>query len=124
MISGPQLKIEIKRRGYTLRHVAAQLGIKEQSFGQMLKNDTVKKSTFEGIAKVLGVSASELNNAGDTITAKDHSMALKGSNTCDPRLLDIIQARDRQLEKFQEQLDKSQQHIDRLLSIVETMKGK
>lgn len=113
------MKAEIWRRGFTLRQVADRLGLTEQSFGQMLKKDKIKTSLIEAAAEVMEIPAEELAGSGDTISAKDHSLAFKGINTCDARLLDVIQSRDRQLDKFQEQLDKSQQHIDRLLSILE-----
>jgi hypothetical protein len=64
--------------------------------------------------------------SGDNIAAYDHSTAFKGNQICDHRLLDIIQARDRQIDKCQQQnekiqqlLEKSQEQIDRLIAIIE-----
>jgi transcriptional regulator with XRE-family HTH domain len=114
-MTGEQLKHEIKRRGYTLRSVAAVLGIAEQNLGRKLKGASVSTEVIEAAAQVMGVTVGELYNpsaAGDNIQADHNSTAFKGTYSCDTRLLGIIETRDRQL-------DKSQQQIDRLLAIIE-----
>lgn len=114
-MTGDQLKQEIWRRGYTLRAVAAHLGMAEQNLGRRLKADSVSTEVIEAAARVMGLTVGELYSGkpdGDNIQADHNSTAFKGTCTCDPRLLDIISARDRQL-------DKSQQQIDRLLAIIE-----
>ncbi len=124
-MTGLQLKHEIKRRGFTIRQIAASMGKSEQSFGRMLRQSgNVASIYIEKTAEAMGVPFSELFSSGDTITAHNHSMAFKGSNTCDTRLLDLIQARDKQIDKLQAQLDKSQKQIDRLLNIITTTKDK
>lgn len=123
-MTGEELKLEIKRRGCTIRQIALALGRSEQNFGRMLKtSESVSSAVIEKTAEIMGVPVSELYaKGGDTITAHDHSTAFKGTNNCDARLLEIIQTRDRQMEKYMTQMDKSQQQIDRLLAIIETMK--
>lgn len=96
------------------------------SYADVEKNDNPKARTVELMADILQCPIDELFDrevevsAGDNITADNNSTAFKGINTCDPRLLDIIQARDRQIDKAQQHLDKSQSQIDRLLAIVES----
>ena len=98
------------------------------SFHDILKNDNPKADTIERIADLLQCPIDVLFDrdrsytyeaAGDNITADNNSTAFKGTSTCDPRLLDIIQTRDRQLDKAQSQLDKAQSQIDRLLDVVQ-----
>lgn len=99
-MTGAQLKNEIKKRGYTLRSVADRMGMSEQSFGRMLKGDDVSSKLMEAAAEEMGISVADFYRTGEvTKIAND-----KGPS--DTRLLDIIQARDRQLDKCQEQLDK------------------
>lgn len=114
-MTGEQLKHEIKRRGYTLRSVAAELGKKEQNFGRMLKTDSVSTEVIEAAAHVMGLTVGELYGntmSGDSILADHNSTAFKGNYTCDPRLLDIIREKDKQIET-------NQQLISRLVSIIE-----
>ncbi len=98
------------------------------SFSDIKRNDNPKADTIERIADLLQCPIDELFDrdrsytyeaAGDNITADNNSTAFKGTSTCDPRLLDIIQTRDRQLDKAQSQLDKAQSQIDRLLDVVQ-----
>lgn len=98
------------------------------SFSDIIRNENPKAETIERIADLLQCPIDELFDrdhsytyeaSGDNITADNNSTAFKGTSTCDPRLLDIIQTRDRQLDKAQSQLDKAQSQIDRLLDVVQ-----
>ena len=95
-MTGAQLKYEIKKRGYTQKVVAERIGKTPQNLGNILANDDVSSSVMEAIAAAMGVSVADFYQSGDKNI----------DNECDTRLLDIIQARDRQLDKCQEQLDK------------------
>lgn len=91
------------------------------SYKDVERNDNPKAATIERIANLLDCSIDELfdretAHVGDTISADNNSTAFKGTSTCDSRLLDIIEARDRQL-------DKSQSQIDRLLGLLEDKKA-
>lgn len=111
------------------------------SFHAILTNDNPKAETVERIADLLHCSIDELFGrqpdgpaiqvAGDNIQAEDHSTAFKGNGACDPRLLDMIDARDRQLdktlahlEKVQLFAEKAQQQSDRLLTLLEEREKK
>ncbi len=82
------------------------------SFSDIIKNDNPKAETIERIADLLDCSIDELfdrapaaGKSGDHIEATDNSTAFKGINTCDPRLLSMIETRDRQIDKCQQQID-------------------
>lgn len=109
-MKGSQLKNEIKKRGFTLRSIAEQYGTTEQNIGRMMKSEDVSTRLLEVSAEVMGISPADFYRNNDTIMADHHSTAFKGTNYCDQRLLDIIQARDR--------------HIEKLLVIIEKMSGK
>ena len=105
-MTGAQLKQEIKKRGYTLLSIAEQYGTSEQNMGRMLRSEDVSSRLLEVSAEAMGISPADFYRQGDNIKAYNHSMAFKGSNNCDQRLLDIIQARDRQIEKLLALIDK------------------
>lgn len=111
-MKGVQLKTEIKKRGFTLRSVAEKFGVTEQSMGRMMKSDDVSTHLLEVTAEVMGISPADFyrKEDGDSIFADNNSTAFKGTNNCDARLLDIIQARDR--------------HIEKLLAIIEKLSGR
>lgn len=103
------------------------------SYKDVERNDNPKAATIERIANLLDCSIDELfdrkpaaDTVGDHIEANDNSTAFKGTNTLDPRLLSLLETRDRQmdkcqaqLDKAQEQLDRAQQQSDRLLALLE-----
>jgi transcriptional regulator with XRE-family HTH domain len=111
-MTGEFLKNEIKRRGYTLRAVADRMKKTEQSVGRMLTSSDVSSSLMEAAAEVMGISVADFYRQSE---APSPSVPAKDPNSFDARLLDIIHARDRQIDKCQAQLDKAQQQIDHLL---------
>lgn len=58
-MTGEQLRQEIKKRGYTLRSVAAKMGKAEQNFNTMLKSDDMSSSAMEAAAEVMGISVAD-----------------------------------------------------------------
>lgn len=129
-MDGDRIKYEIKKRGFTIRGIASKIGMSEQNLGQQLNNKKLSVKLMESIAEAMEMSVADFYDtpSGDNIAAYDHSTAFKGNQTCDHRLLDIIQARDRQIDKCQQQneknqslLEKSQEQIDRLIAIIEKM---
>lgn len=105
-MTGQNLKNEIWKRGFTLRNLAERLNTSEQNIGRMLQRDDVASSLIEAAADMMEVTVADLYHCGGTITASQNNTASKGANTCDARLLDIIQTRDRQIDKCQHQIDK------------------
>lgn len=97
------------------------------SFHDIERNDNPSARAIERIADLLDCTIDELfgrepaaGEGGDHIEADHNSTAFKGTNTCDQRLLSMIETRDRQLDKAQEQLDRAQQQSDRLLALLES----
>ena len=110
-MNGNVLKQAISKRGFTQRQVATMLGMTPQNLSQKLASDDT-----------MGIPPSALYDGGDNINATDHSVAFKGSNYCDSRLLDMIESRDKLLEEQSAQLTKCQEHVDRLLALIENQK--
>ena len=97
------------------------------SYGDISNNKNPGAEVVERIADLLQCSIDELFDrepqhptSGDHIEASENSTAFKGTNTCDPRLLDIIQQQGLQIDRAQEHLTKAQQQIDRFLTILES----
>lgn len=99
-MTGAQLKMIIERSGYTKKRLAEMLGMNDQRWTEIFGSPNVKSGHIEKVAEALGKSIAELYGEGDTITASDHSTAFKGYMSCDSRLLDIIQEKDRVIEKL------------------------
>ena len=113
-MDGERIKYEIKKKGYTIKRIAEELNQSQQNLSAKLNSDDVSSGLIEKICDIIGVKMSELYSDGDIISAVNNSTAIKGNQSCDPRLLDILDARDKQNEKSQEQ-------IDRLIAIIEKM---
>ena len=113
-MDGERIKYEIKKKGYTIKRIAEELNQSQQNLSAKLNSDDVSSGLIEKICDIIGVKMSELYSDGDIISAVNNSTAIKGNQSCDPRLLDIIDARDKQNEKSQEQ-------IDRLIAIIKKM---
>ena len=113
-MDGERIKYEIKKKGYTIKRIAEELNQSQQNLSAKLNSDDVSSGLIEKICDIIGVKMSELYSDGDIISAVNNSTATKGNQSCGPRLLDILDARDKQNEKSQEQ-------IDRLIAIIEKM---
>lgn len=95
------------------------------SWDEIENSTNPNAATIEAIANILDCSIDELFDRpastsvtmGDHIEANENSTAFKGTNSCDSRLLDIIESGNRQLDKAQSQLDKAQQQIDQLIEM-------
>ena len=109
--------------------IARQRGIKAKDFkavvfpnrtgaftwDELMRTSNPNAATIEATADLLGCSIDELFDrepAPRTEAEPGEPTAPAPSGSCDPRLLDIIEARDRQLDKAQEQ-------ADRLLGLLE-----
>lgn len=121
-MNGNVLKQAISKRGFTQRQVATMMGMSPQNLSQKLASDDISTSLVEAVATTMGITPAALYDGGDHINATDHSMAFKGTNYCDSRLLDMIESRDKLLEEQSAQLTKCQEHVDRLLALIENQK--
>lgn len=106
-MTGETLKLEIMKRGYTLKDIAKAMSTSPQNLSGKLASDNITTGLLEQVAEIMGVDVIEFygHTSGDSISAKFNSTAFKGNPTYDPRLLDILQSRDKQLENMQKQLN-------------------
>lgn len=130
-MTGTQLKQIIAGCGISQKELAAAMPTirHEQDWQRIFRSEDVKSGVIEQLAHAIGRTVGQLYGEQPAVSnvAYDHAHASVGSTfSCDPRLLDIIQARDRsidrmhlQIERMQQQLTAAQQHADRLLALVE-----
>lgn len=79
-----------------------------------MKSDNIKSGLIEDCCKKLGLSIVDIYDGSDIVIASEHSTAFKGNgNTVNTGTGD---------EKYLELLQKKDEQIDRLLSIIERMK--
>ena len=112
-MTGERLKYEIRKRGYTIRRLATRMGTSPQNMGNKLASDDIATSIIEAAADMMDISPAELYGGGDTIQATAaYATAFKGTNHCDPRLIDIIRRQTEAIAGIQRQ----QQQIIRMLT--------
>lgn len=109
-MTGEKLKFEIKKRGFTLKKIATELHTSAQNLGSKLSSDDVSSGLIEKIADIMGVKVSEFYSGGDVISAINNSTAFKGSQNCDPRLLDILEQKDQQINRLLDIIEKYELH--------------
>lgn len=100
-MTGKELQAIIIRSGKTQKELAEKLGMHPTQWRTYFGQDDIKSGIIEKVAGLLGVTMAEMYGE-------------EGSQG-DSRLMEMIQSRDRQL-------DKSQEQIDRLIRIIEKMK--
>lgn len=100
-MTGKELQAIIHRSDKTQKELAEKLGMHPAQWRTYFGQDDVKSGIVEKVAGLLGMSVAEMY----------------GQDSCsDSRLMEMLQSRDRQLDKCQEQ-------IDRLIRIIEKMKS-
>ena len=121
-MKGLQVKEILRKNGLTLASVADKLGESTQNFSSLLGKEDIKTGLLERIAEATGLPISLFY--GDThIHAQigDHSSAVTGNNiqvnTTTVEFLAELAAQ-RQLTQ------KSQEQIDRLLTLIEKISDK
>lgn len=80
------------------------------------KNKNPGAEVVERIADLLQCSIDELFDR-ESQYPSENSTAFKGTYSCDPRLLDIIEKQSCQIDRAQEHLTKAQQQIDQLIEL-------
>ena len=121
-MKGLTVKEILRKNGYTVSAVADKLGISNQNLFSLLGKEDVKTSTLERIAEVTGLPVTLFY--GDThIHAQigDNSSAVTGNNnqvnTATGEFL-------RELAAQRQITQKSQEQIDRLLTVIEKLSEK
>lgn len=115
----------------SLDSLSSQLGITPQALSKIIRNNSTKIETLEQIARILNVPVGvffEDSGLGSTIANGDAAVAGNGINVNNSeailRALDEIAAQRKLTEEAQRQSAKSQEQIDRLLSIIEKSSNK
>lgn len=105
-MTGEYLRAFLKKRHYNLAEIARGLGISQQHLNGIFSVQDVKTGTIQKLAEVLNISPCEFFD--DSITAIDHSLALRGDGnniqTTDRELLAIIRQQTEQITTAQRQI--------------------
>ena len=121
-MKGLTIKEILRRNGYTLASVAEKLGESSQNLSSLLGKDDVKTGLLERISEATGLPIAAFY--GDThvhATLGNNSSAVTGNNiqvnTTTGEFLKELAAQRQMTQKSQEQ-------IDRLLSVIEKLSEK
>lgn len=113
-MKGIQVKEKLLNNGYVLAEVAKNMGIIPQNLQSLLAAEDIKTGVLETIAKAISKSV--------YFFYEDNSEEIleeKRSNEDVGKLIDVIHNQSTQLNESQKQISKSQEQIDRLLSLLE-----
>jgi transcriptional regulator with XRE-family HTH domain len=117
-MEGKELERIIRYNGLTPAEIARQLGDSQQKLGAILKSSDVRSSYVEKIAQVLKLPVAHLYGEGlkQTINGSHNTAVAGNSNVLNAEATEILKS---QLDEKDSQIRKSQEQIDRLLSIIE-----
>lgn len=116
-MKGAKVKEKLLNHGYVLADVAKRMGIIPQTLQSLLSAEDIKTGVLENIAKSINESIYFFYEEGSNTAISDNSgISVAGNenhvNGEVNKLVDIISAQSMQLSKSQEQ-------IDRLLTLLE-----
>ncbi len=112
-MKGQKIKEMLKSEGIAISEVARMLGYDgDQRLHSALKSEDVKSGLIEEIARVTNKSVCFFYEEDGNTVASDHSIAVSG----DSNQINAIS------EKFIALLEKKDEQIDRLLTIIEKEK--
>lgn len=118
-MKGIQVKEKLLKNGYVLADVAKNMGIIPQNLQSLLAAEDIKTGVLETIAKAISKSVYFFYD--DT---NEEIVEEKRSNEDVGKLIDVIHNQSSQLNESQKQVSKSQEQIDRLLSLLEVANQK
>lgn len=115
------IKEILRKNGITLISVAEKLGESSQNLSALLQKDDLRTSLVERISEATGIPISAFyGEAYSSATASGNSVAVSGDgnsvNAISERFMTLLENKDRQIAKKDEQ-------IDRLLGLLETNAG-
>ncbi len=115
------IKEILRKNGITLISVAEKLGESSQNLSALLQKDDLRTSLVERISEATGIPiAAFYGEAYSSATASGNSVAVSGDgnsvNAISERFMTLLENKDRQIAKKDEQ-------IDRLLGLLETNAG-
>lgn len=120
-MKGLTIKEILRKNGITLISVAEKLGESSQNLSALLQKDDLRTSLVERISEATGIPiAAFYGEAYSSATASGNSVAVSGDgnsvNAISERFMTLLENKDRQIAKKDEQ-------IDRLLGLLETNAG-
>lgn len=120
-MKGLTIKEILRKNGITLISVAEKLGESSQNLSALLQKDDLRTSLVERISEATGIPISAFyGEAYSSATASGNSVAVSGDgnsvNAISERFMTLLENKDRQIAKKDEQ-------IDRLLGLLETNAG-
>lgn len=121
-MTGTQLRQIIAGTGHSQKELAQLMtSIKyEQDWSRIFRSDDVRTSVVEELARVTGMTMAQLY--GEQQAEKPQTRGYESTAaSCDPRLLDIIQARDRQIERLQLQIAKLTDMLGQKMADLQTV---
>ena len=121
IMKGLTIKEILRKNGITLISVAEKLGESSQNLSALLQKDDLRTSLVERISEATGIPiAAFYGEAYSSATASGNSVAVSGDgnsvNAISERFMTLLENKDRQIAKKDEQ-------IDRLLGLLETNAG-
>ena len=116
-MKGLSVKKKLLENGYVLADVAKNMGIIPQNLQSLLMAEDIKTGVLETIAKAISKSVYFFyEDYAEKITERQQKHVGK--------LIDVIHNQSTQLNESQKQISKSQEQIDRLLSLLEAANQK
>lgn len=121
IMKGLTIKEILKKNGFSVSGIAEKLGESNQNLFSLLGKDDVRSSLIERISEATGIPiAAFYGEAYSSATASGNSVAVSGDgnsvNAISERFMILLENKDRQIAKKDEQ-------IDRLLGLLETNAG-
>lgn len=118
-MKGQHVKEKLLKNGYKLKDVAQSMGIIPQNLQTLLSADDIKTGVLESIANSINKTIYFFyENEGNTAISDNKGISVAGNsnhvNEGIEKLVDVIHNQSNQLSKSQEQ-------IDRLLTIIENL---
>jgi transcriptional regulator with XRE-family HTH domain len=130
-MNGKTIKDVLTKNGIAQAEIAKRIGIAANNLNNMLAKDDVRTGLLESIAEAANIPISVFY--GDTYTVNGNNN-VTGNNTVnlsDDRLLSLLVSKDEQLtmamkqtSKAQEQRDRTQSHMERILDQFCELKNK
>lgn len=131
-MNGKTIKDVLTKNGIAQAEIAKRIGLAANNLNNMLAKDDVRTGLLESIAEAANIPISVFY--GDTYTVNGSNNATGNNNTVnlsDDRLLTLLLSKDEQLtmamnqtSKAQEQMDRTQSHMERILDQFCELKNK
>lgn len=118
-MKGTQVKEKLLKNGYVLADVAKKMGTIPQNLQSLLAAEDIKTGVLETIAKAISKSVYFFyeESSGEVLETKEPYTDMG-------KLIDVIHNQSTQLNESQRQVSKSQEQIDRLLTLLESANQK